>query len=202
MFASLLIRCVVQLELIQTIDNVIFFPTTSRKEDEYNLAAAQNESWQADRSEATTNQGMYEKLSSEQLFLLADCLIESHTFAKTFNSDHEQRNVLWKAGFKGKAKPNLLKQETQSLACTLRILFKMHSDETRSLIWSEVNKRLIDIGVDALRYYLLLQSDSHREAWTNLLLLFLTKVLNMNDESVSKFFRSFLIYKVAKGPYS
>lgn len=183
MFASLLIRCVVQLELIQTIDNVIFFPTTSRKEDEYNLAAAQNESWQADRSDAMTNQGMYEKLSSKQLFLLADCLIESHTFAKTFNSDHEQRNVLWKAGFKGKAKPNLLKQETQSLACTLRILFKMHADEARSHIWPEVNKRLIAIGVDALRYYLLLQSDSHREAWTNLLLLFLTKVLNMNDAS-------------------
>ncbi|CAD5111922.1 DgyrCDS1182 [Dimorphilus gyrociliatus] len=183
MFASLLIRCVVQLELIQTIDNVIFFPTTSRKEDEYNLAAAQNESWQADRPETVTNQGMYENLSAEQLFLLADCLIESHSFAKTFNSNHEQRNVLWKAGFKGKAKPNLLKQETQSLACTLRILFKMHGDEGRSQVSSEVNRRLISIGVDALRYYLLLQSDSHREAWTSLLLLFLTKVLNMNDES-------------------
>lgn len=30
-FAALLIKCVVQLELIQTIDNIVFFPATSRK---------------------------------------------------------------------------------------------------------------------------------------------------------------------------
>ena len=41
MFSALLIKCVVQLELIQTIDNIVFFPTTSRKEDAENLAAAQ-----------------------------------------------------------------------------------------------------------------------------------------------------------------
>ena len=41
LFQSLLIKCVVQLELIQTIDNIVFFPTTSRKEDAENLAAAQ-----------------------------------------------------------------------------------------------------------------------------------------------------------------
>lgn len=40
-FAALLIKCVVQLELIQTIDNVVFYPATSRKEDQENLAAAQ-----------------------------------------------------------------------------------------------------------------------------------------------------------------
>lgn len=41
LFSGLLIKCVVQLELIQTIDNIVFFPATSRKEDEVNLAAAQ-----------------------------------------------------------------------------------------------------------------------------------------------------------------
>ena len=41
---------------------------------------------------------MYQYLSSPQLFLLLDCLQESHTFAKTFNGNHEQRNLLWKAG--------------------------------------------------------------------------------------------------------
>lgn len=40
LFQCLLIKCVVQLELIQTIDNIVFFPTTSRKEDAENLAAA------------------------------------------------------------------------------------------------------------------------------------------------------------------
>ena len=41
LFQGLLIRCVVQLELIQTIDNIVFFPATSRKEDAENLAVAQ-----------------------------------------------------------------------------------------------------------------------------------------------------------------
>ena len=40
LFTSLLIRCVVQLELIQTIDNIVFFPATSRREDAENLAFA------------------------------------------------------------------------------------------------------------------------------------------------------------------
>lgn len=41
LFAGLLIKCVVQLELIQTIDNIVFFPATSKKEDADNMAAAQ-----------------------------------------------------------------------------------------------------------------------------------------------------------------
>lgn len=41
LFAALLIKCVVQLELIQTIDNIVFFPATSKKEDAENFAAAQ-----------------------------------------------------------------------------------------------------------------------------------------------------------------
>lgn len=41
LFSSLLIKCVVQLELIQTIDNIVFYPATSRKEDQENLALAQ-----------------------------------------------------------------------------------------------------------------------------------------------------------------
>jgi len=41
LFASLLIKCVVQLELIQAIDNILFFPATSKKEDAENQAAAQ-----------------------------------------------------------------------------------------------------------------------------------------------------------------
>ena len=40
-FQSLLIKCVVQLELIQTIDNIVFYPTTSKKEDANYIAAAQ-----------------------------------------------------------------------------------------------------------------------------------------------------------------
>ena len=40
LFASLVIKCVVQLELIQAIDNIVFYPTTSRQDDHNILQAA------------------------------------------------------------------------------------------------------------------------------------------------------------------
>ncbi|XP_071270569.1 brefeldin A-inhibited guanine nucleotide-exchange protein 1-like isoform X6 [Salvelinus alpinus] len=183
LFSALLIKCVVQLELIQTIDNMVFFPATSRKEDAENLAAAQRDSLDAaDILVDTQDQGMYRYLTSEQLFKLLDCLLESHRFAKAFNANNEQRTTLWKAGFKGKSKPNLLKQETSSLACGLRILFRMYTDDSRQTAWEEVQRRLLNVCSEAVAYFLTLTSESHREAWTNLLLLFLTKVLKISDD--------------------
>uniref|UniRef100_A0A8U8BTM6 Uncharacterized protein n=1 Tax=Geospiza parvula TaxID=87175 RepID=A0A8U8BTM6_GEOPR len=172
LFAALLIKCVVQLELIQTIDNIVFFPATT----------AQVNAVDFDVHVDTQDQGMYRFLTSQQLFKLLDCLLESHRFAKAFNSNNEQRTALWKAGFKGKSKPNLLKQETSSLACGLRILFRMYMDESRTSAWEEVQQRLLNVCSEALSYFLTLTSESHREAWTNLLLLFLTKVLKISDE--------------------
>uniref|UniRef100_A0A1A7YY29 ADP-ribosylation factor guanine nucleotide-exchange factor 1(Brefeldin A-inhibited) n=1 Tax=Iconisemion striatum TaxID=60296 RepID=A0A1A7YY29_9TELE len=183
LFSALLIKCVVQLELIQTIDNIVFFPATSKKEDAENFAAAQRDAVSAvDVQVEAQDQGMYRYLTSEQLFKLLDCLLESHCFAKAFNSNNDQRTLLWKAGFKGKSKPNLLKQETSSLACGLRILFRMYTDERRRDAWEEVQRRLLNVCSEAVSYFLALTSESHREAWTNLLLLFLTKVLKISDE--------------------
>lgn len=193
LFASLLIKCVVQLELIQTIDNIIFFPATSKKEDAETLALATadigstgtglsiSEHSECQREE----QGMYSYLSTAHLIKFVDCLVESHRFAKSFNKNHDQRTVLWKAGFKGSVKPNLLKQETQSLACVLRILFKMYSDENRRDDWTEVELRLINVCKEALEYFLALQSEAHRDAWTSLLLLVMTRLLKMPDQRVS-----------------
>uniref|UniRef100_A0A672LHV8 ARF guanine nucleotide exchange factor 2 n=1 Tax=Sinocyclocheilus grahami TaxID=75366 RepID=A0A672LHV8_SINGR len=157
LFAGLLIKCVVQLELIQTIDNIVFYPATSKREDAENMAAAQRDALeQAEETEA--DQGMYRHLSSQHLFKLLDCLLESHRFAKDFNSNNEQRTALWRAGFKGKSKPNLLKQETSNTTVHM-------------LVCSE-----------ALAYFISLTSESHREAWTSLLLLLLTRTLRMPDD--------------------
>ncbi|XP_042880494.1 brefeldin A-inhibited guanine nucleotide-exchange protein 1-like isoform X2 [Penaeus japonicus] len=181
-FAGLLIRCVVQLELIQCIDNIVFFPATSRKEDQENLALAQaGDTVLPLTREQREDQGMYRHLMSSQLFTLLDCLMASHSFAKSFNSNHEQRNLLWKAGFKGSVKPNLLKQETQSLACALRILFRMLGDPSREEEWPQVQERLISVCRSGLEYFLSLP-ESHREAWTSLILLFLTNIHKMSDD--------------------
>lgn len=44
------------------------------------------------------DQGMYQHMTSAHLFKLLDCLLESHNFAKEFNSNNEQRTALWRAG--------------------------------------------------------------------------------------------------------
>lgn len=184
LFNGLMIKSVVQLELIQTIDNIVFYPATSRKEDAETLALAA-----ADMTGSVTltecqreEQGMYRLLSTKHLIQLTDCLLQSHRFAKAFNADHEQRNLLWKAGYRGSVKPNLLKQETQSLACLLRILFKMYGDDGRTAHWPLIQSRLISVCQEALEYFLQLQSEAHRDAWTSLLLLVLTRILKMPDD--------------------
>ncbi|XP_030624567.1 brefeldin A-inhibited guanine nucleotide-exchange protein 2 [Chanos chanos] len=186
LFAGLLIKCVVQLELIQTIDNIVFYPSTSKKEDAENMAAAQRDALvEADEGgigEGQADQGMYKHLAPQHLFKLLDCLLESHTFAKDFNSNNEQRTALWRAGFKGKSKPNLLKQETSSLACSLRILFCMYSDQKLQDSWPDIQTRLLRVCREALAYFINLTSESHREAWTSLLLLLLTRTLKLPDD--------------------
>lgn len=191
-FPGLLIKCVVQLELIQTIDSIVFFPATSRKEDAETLALAAADLAGADGTAIIENtqcqreeQGMYRLLSTKHLLLLTECLVKSHRFAKAFNSNHEQRDALWKAGFKTPSKPSLLKQETQSIACVLRILFKLYGDENRQEDWIEIESRLISVCREALEYFLSVGSEAHRDAWTSLLLLILTRLLKMSDDRVS-----------------
>lgn len=213
-FSGLHIKCVVQLELIQTIDNIVFFPATSKKEDAETLAQAtadltvnnqnhnnnHNSSGGGSSNNSILNgmggsfetmewqreeQGMYSYLSTPQLMQLIDCLLKSHRFAKRFNADTEQRTVLWKAGFKGTTRPNLLKQETQSIACVLRIMFKMYGDEMRRPDWADIQRQLIGVNQEALEYFLGLNSEVHREAWTSIMLLVLTRLLKMTDDRVS-----------------
>ncbi|XP_037121927.1 brefeldin A-inhibited guanine nucleotide-exchange protein 2 isoform X2 [Syngnathus acus] len=185
LFAGLLIKCVVQLELIQTIDNIAFYPSTSKKEDAENMAAAQRDALEealTDVGGSDCDQGMYSRMTSAHLFKLLDCLLESHTFAKDFNSNNEQRTALWRAGFKGKSKPNLLKQETSSLACSLRILFRMYSDPQLRDAWPDIQTRLLLVCSEALAYFIGLTSESHREAWNSLLMLLLTRTLRLPDD--------------------
>lgn len=42
LFNCMLVQCIVQLELIHTIDNIVFFPSTTRKEDADLLASAKS----------------------------------------------------------------------------------------------------------------------------------------------------------------
>eukprot|EP00794_Sanderia_malayensis_P004642 gene4642-5249_t len=122
-----------------------------------------------------------------QLLSLADILLESHSFAKTFKNSFDQRTLLWKAGFiKGKSRPNLLKQETSSLACVFRILFAIYTDRSKQEYWQDIESRLFKILKEIMGYYISLESVKHRDAWTSLLVSIFTKLLKLDNERFKK----------------
>ncbi|CAH8564731.1 unnamed protein product [Schistosoma turkestanicum] len=127
------------------------------------------------------SRGMYPHLSPQQRLTLAKCLLDSHAFAKQFNSHDEQRNILFQAGFKVKAKPNLLKQETHSLSCALRILFRLA--EEASDIREQADELLDQVILDAFRYYHGLIIDGHRHAWDPCLILIITQLIQLSPSS-------------------
>ncbi|CAF3428875.1 unnamed protein product [Rotaria sp. Silwood1] len=197
LFQILTIKCIVQLELIQTIDHIVFYPSTSKKEDLQNIAIAQalanvssgqqNLAYFTHLDDTRDDYGMYNNMNLDQLLLLIDCLIESHMFARAFNSNHEQRNLLWKAGYRGKAKPNLLTQETHSIACAFRILFRLYTDSKRNDSMDILKRRILKLAHSSLEYYVTLQSESHRDAWTSVLILIFTKFLKLNEDRFKYF---------------
>ncbi|KAH8867375.1 Brefeldin A-inhibited guanine nucleotide-exchange protein [Schistosoma japonicum] len=130
------------------------------------------------------SRGMYPRLSPQQRLTLAKCLLDSHSFAKRFNSDDEQRNILFQAGFKVKAKPNLLKQETHSLLCALRILFRL-AEET-SDIRDQADDLLDHVILDAFHYYHGLIIDGHRHAWDPCLVLIITQLIQLSPSRFHK----------------
>jgi len=187
LFSLLSVKCVVQLELIQCIDNIVFYPATSKKEDAAYLALAQNLKAVSAPDPSLAHRGMYRYLSLHHLYTLLDCLIQAHRFARAFNGNAEQRNLLWKSNFIGNAKPNLLKQETHALSSALRIMFRLYFDESRSDCWAEVEKRLAPLTKEVIEYFLGLSSETHSEAWTSVLLLLFTQLSRLEDDRLKAF---------------
>ncbi|CDW58249.1 brefeldin A inhibited guanine [Trichuris trichiura] len=185
------IQCIIQLELIQSLDAVLFYPATSRRDDEQNFADARGV-----RLEETEfhqqDQGLYCMLTARQLFDLSDSLLESFNWARRFNANQSQRNLLWKSGFAGASKPHLWRQETQSIACWLRIMFRMYSDVTKDdECLAETQKCLIRMGIEALSYFVTLKAEKHRDAWTPIVLLLFSRTLRLRDSQFKILFGAF-----------
>ena len=87
-------------------------------------------------------------------------------------------------GFRGRTRPNLLRQETTSIMCAVRILYHLLADESRSSEHHDVETRLLGLVNGGLEYFLLLSSEVHREAWTPVLLLILTRFLQLQPDQV------------------
>lgn len=55
-------------------------------------------------------------------------------------------------GFRGRSKPNLLRQETSSLLTALRLLYRMLADKNRDKDYNEIDNRLIEYEYIKLNY--------------------------------------------------
>eukprot|EP00117_Sycon_ciliatum_P018371 scpid7307/ scgid0207/ Brefeldin A-inhibited guanine nucleotide-exchange protein 2 len=170
-FGTLDVRCHVQQCLIRAIDHIIFTSVGSKHQDQRLFYAAAKESDTTNTSNSSGSpEAMFPQLSSAQLLRLVYLLMASHDFAKLFNADNEQRAALWKAGFQGKSKINMWKQETQSLLCVLRILFSMLACQQHASCALAVEETLINIWQNAVAYYCTLVSLNHRTEWLPVLL--------------------------------
>ncbi|CAF3655741.1 unnamed protein product [Rotaria socialis] len=156
-FQILTIKCIIQLELIQTIDDIVFFPSALNVSSDQQVLT-----YFANFDDFRDDHGIYNNMGLDQLLLLVDCVIESHMFARAFNSNHAQRNLLRNAGYRGKAKPNLLTQVTHSIACAFRIIFRMFCDPKRSDSMDTFKRRILKLAHGSLEYYVTLQSESYR----------------------------------------
>lgn len=114
-FKQIIVKCVLQLLLIETIDDLL------------------------------RNNNVYTTMPPEQLLRLMGVLDHSYQFARMFNDDKELRTGLWKVGMlfitpsvvgsheytiSGFMKhlPNLLKQESSSAATLVHVLLRMYYD--------------------------------------------------------------------------
>ena len=89
-------------------------------------------------------------------------------FARTFNADGEQRNLLWKSGFIGTAKPNLLKQETQALSCCLRLMFRLYTDPAREGARQDIHCRLLPLCTEVKTGFNVLNRSSFKLSYCRL----------------------------------
>lgn len=87
-------------------------------------------------------------------------------------------------GFRGRTRPNLLRQETTSMMCAIRILYHLLWDENRFSDYDTIESRLLGVINGGLEYFLLLTSEIHREAWTQVLLLILARILQLQPDQV------------------
>eukprot|EP00434_Breviolum_minutum_P017330 symbB.v1.2.015297.t1/scaffold1134.1/size135964/9 len=86
----------------------------------------------------------YETIPETGIMTLLDALQQSFEFAQEFNRQIELRQALKRLGFMKEVKqlPGLLKQERESLSCSLRILFQVQSDPRMS--GTEFASRAVD----------------------------------------------------------
>lgn len=190
----IIMQCVTQLELIQTLEWILLSSTQVEHADARPARPAP-----AKDADQTTLRHyaqsvvlakpldrageLFSCLSSERLLLLLDSLQASHDFSLAFNANTDLRNRLWKLGFmKNRTKPNLYRQETSSMGVELRILFRIYTTEARAAVWPEVERRLTTACTSVLRQFAHDLPREGRDSWVPNVALVLRELLALSDE--------------------
>jgi brefeldin A-inhibited guanine nucleotide-exchange protein len=121
-FQSIIIKCVLQLLLIQNLNELLNTTTIT----------------------TLSQQGIYGTMPTQHLMTLVESIKESYEFGQRFNRDLCLRHFLWDSGFM-KQLPNLLKQETMAFMCYFSLLKRIYHDQhvDRISLHLSIEKRLI-----------------------------------------------------------
>lgn len=68
--------------------------------------------------------------------------------------------------------------------CAIRILYHLLADKNRLSDYDVIEGRLLGVIDGGLEYFLLLSSEIHRDAWTQVLLLILVRILQLEPDQV------------------
>lgn len=129
---SSLLRCHVQLQLVESIGTMLFGPDTYKVESP-NPKEKLNGINGVNGTSEEQPPGCYSSIPSPVLLKIVHVMWSAHKSIRLFRTDEFQRNVLFKATMKCKdvkSKPNANKLETLSVHTTLNILHRLYSGAT------------------------------------------------------------------------
>ncbi|KAI6649677.1 Brefeldin A-inhibited guanine nucleotide-exchange protein 1 [Oopsacas minuta] len=165
---------VVQLELIRAIDHILFYPTTTKYENDFifNLKNTANQ-FNGKIRPKLDPRGMFSKLSTPQLLSLNECLSKSHQNSNQILALDEElskdvrnyKNIYFQ-------KLLLIDIETTSIATGFRILFHLLFSTEHESMHQHIEKTLTNLAEHALKTFLILQSPLSIEPWTRVILLY------------------------------
>lgn len=167
-FKQIIVKCVLQLLLIETTDELL-----------------------------QKSASFYELMPPVQLLRLTQVLEDSFRFSRKFNADKDLRTALWKVGFMRQL-PNLLKQESSSASTLIHVLVRMHSDASEARdgpLRGQIRERLVPLAQDIINAYLPLDAETQARniaAWTPVVAEVFVGLCDFDKGQEQKVFRDYL----------
>ncbi|CAD5207446.1 unnamed protein product [Bursaphelenchus okinawaensis] len=187
---SSLIRCHVQLELVNSISNMLFGSAAFKVEGPIRKTEPQTPNGSISNGiidEFSDFRGEYAHVPTKVLLSIVDEMKRSHDVARLFNTVQKYRNILFKATLKIKDlknKPNMLKLESHSIHCALNVLHRLYADCQDKSEILDMRNRLVGTTEDALQYYLDLHSEHHRSSWLAVLQMLLNRTAALDQDKL------------------